>query len=186
MCYTCHNPTYQSIAYDGVLASVMFICFMGLVITSALMLPGYLFFQTKDGKRLSMIKLEFPQRYDKLQDTLLSTSQKAKDVVRFNLRMDFIFMPCLYILMYCLARLIWLHSGLNEWQASLGWICFLPYANWLLDILENTMTFEVLSDPTKKNALFMFIFSTLKWLAGLVYIVYLLAMGVAYLIAISQ
>lgn len=157
---------------DQLLGALMFLLGCGLVLFSAVMKLLYPFLQDKDGKKVSVLKLEWPQKFTELEKMLDSLSPKAKDIIRWSLKLDFIWMAFLYLLMACLAGWVWRCSGTAKWL--LAWSCWLPFITWLFDILENITTLSVLKDPEKTTARAMGTCSLLKWLTAAAYTLFLL------------
>jgi hypothetical protein len=157
---------------DNLLLACIFLLAAGLVIFSAMMGAVIPFMMDANLKKISVLKLEWPQPYAKLTLFLDGLPEKTKDMIKLNLKLDFCWMAFLYLLMICLGSYIWRHSDSCDLLQHI--VCYLPLANWIFDIMENVMTFEVLKDSSPAKARIMGTFSVLKWSAGAVYLLCLL------------
>ncbi len=157
--------------FSNLLIWLTLVCFLGLCVTGFAIIVISRFFLTKAGTRFSIIDFELPLSFTRFKGIIDNTTDNTKDTVRMNLKMDYLFMLFAYLFLffggwYVLQQQQPLLQGSNIYK-----LLWMPFAAWFFDVLENTMALACLEKITKTNARMLFIFSLIKWLLIIVYVV---------------
>src|SRR5215218_1744864 len=151
--------------FSRLLIWLMLVCFLGLCITSwAMMVMSRFFLTGKDketGKirKFSIIDFELPYSFTRFKNIVDHISDKTKDTVRMNLKMDYKFMPFAYLFLFFGGWYIMQRHHLFALNSDYYKILFFPFAAWLMDIVENKLAFACLEKLTKTNSRLLFFVS---------------------------
>jgi hypothetical protein len=139
------------------------------------------FFLTKTGSRFSIMDFELPYSFTKFKGIIDNITDKTKDTVRMNLKMDYYFMLFAYFFLFFAGWYILRHQQNLLQEGNIYNMLWIPFAAWLFDILENKMAFACLEKLTKTNARLLLIFSLIKWLLIAMYTVVMLLIYAGFL-----
>jgi hypothetical protein len=175
-----NNDVFQYSIYitgfSNLLLWLMLICFSGACLTGGLMMVISRFFLDKDGRKFSIMAFELPLSFNKFKTLTGNISIATKDTVRMNLRLDYFFMPFAYLFLLFTGWYLLHRFNCRITVCAYYYILFVPFTAWLFDILENLMAFACLTELTKTKAVLLFIFSLLKWILIIGYLLFLLAL----------
>ncbi len=161
--------------FSQLLLWLMVVCFLGLCITVRPMLVISRFFVTKKHTKFSIMNFKLPYSFTKFKGIIDNISDKTKDTVRMNLKLDYYFMPFAYLFLffsgwYVLQR----HNPYLPEKSSYYWVLWVPCVAWVFDILENKIAHSCIEVVTKAKARSLFFVSLIKWMLVLGYVVFLL------------
>lgn len=157
--------------FSSLLVWLMLLCLLGVCITGWPMLVMSKFFLTKTGSRFSIINFELPFSFSKLKSIIENSTERTKETVRMNLKLDYYFMLFAYLLLFFAGWYV-LHQQQLSFQESKAYkILWVPFIIWLFDILENKTAFASLENLTKTSARLLLVFSIMKWLLVVGYVV---------------
>ncbi len=86
--------------FSRLLLWLMFVCFLGVFISGWAMSVMSRFFLTDKGRKFSIIDFELPYSFKRFKEIIDHISEKTKDTVRMNLKLDYYFMPFAYLLLF--------------------------------------------------------------------------------------
>ena len=155
------------------------VCVIGAVVTTMPMITMSRFFLTEADaisgrvKHFSIIDFELPYSFSRFKNLIGHISEKTKDTVRMSLRMDYYFMPFAYLFLFFGGWYMMQRHHLFALHPDNYKILFLPFAAWLMDIVENKLAFACLANLTKTNSRLLLFASIIKWLLIFGYLVLL-------------
>jgi hypothetical protein len=150
--------------FSSLLLSLILVCFFGLCATAWRMFVISRFFLNKNGSRFSILNFELPYSFTKFKNIIENISDKTKDAVRMNLKLDYFFMPFAYLFLF-FGGLYMLHRQHLLLQDSNAYkILWLPFAAWLFDIMENMLSVLCLEKLTQTKSRLLFFVSLVKWI----------------------
>lgn len=176
---------------DSLLWWLLIVCLFGCLITGGAIIQISTFVTDKNGKRLSLLKLQGLTSAPKLQHHLSPLPQKALHMIRKSLVIDYAFMPFLYLLMAGISCLLLRHAEHFDagWKQVLYILCWLPFVTWLLDILENAFALSIISNcrnefsnMNKSQVVLLSLSSVLKWLISLGWLLLMTVLLILYLV----
>ncbi len=156
--------------FSSLLIWLMLVCFLGLCITGFAMIVISRFFLTKTGSRFSIIDFELPFSFTKFKGIVDNTTDNTKETIRMSLKMDYYFMLFAYSFLFFAGWYVLQQQPLMQ-GSNIYKFLWMPFAAWFFDVLENTTASACLEKLTKTNARLLFIFSLIKWLLIVVYVV---------------
>ncbi len=162
--------------FSRLLLWLMFVCFLGVFISGWAMSVMSRFFLTDKGRKFSIIDFELPYSFKRFKEIIDHISEKTKDTVRMNLKLDYYFMPFAYLLLFFGGWYIMQRHHLLSLHHEYYKILFIPFAAWLFDIIENKMALSCLEKLTQTKSRFLFLASLIKWLLVFGYIIALFIM----------
>jgi hypothetical protein len=168
--------------FSGLLLWLTVVCLLGAAITSLSMMTMSKFFLTDKNaatgrvQKFSIIDFELPYSFSRFKNLIDHISEKTKDTVRMNLRMDYCFMPFIYLFLFFGGWYIMQRHHLFALNPNNYKILFLPFIAWLLDIVENRLAFACLANLTRTASWSLFFVSFAKWLSIFAYLVLLFVM----------
>lgn len=166
---------------------ILFLWLIGTVLTSKLMMVIASLVYEKDergklngdpklvGDRVRLISFSWRYKKDTFIKILETLPAKSVELAKQWFELDFLFMFFLYPFMFFLC--LWLNNNASL-HNNLGLI--LETAKWLtigiflLDVLENWFSLRSIKEQTGTNIFLMRLFSIVKWIAALTYIILLL------------
>jgi len=171
---------------ENILWWIICIAFIGTLITGIMMRQAARFSLTLDGVPVALQKFHRLGKADGVATILQSMSMHSRASMRAGLRMDFLFMPFFYGLIVCLSVLIRWDAGENSnWYEILYALCWLPFAMWLFDLIENLAALSILSAFERKrevsttSALLMAAGNVLKSVTLILWLLVMASYGVA-------
>lgn len=165
--------------FSSLLLWLTILCLLGIFITSWPMMMMSRFFLTErdtdTGKvrKFSIIDFELPYSFRRFRNIVDHISEKTKDTVRMNLKLDFKFMPFAYLFLFFGGWYIMQRHHLFFLNDEVYKILFFPFIAWLMDAVENMLALECLVKLTKTNSRLLFFASTVKWLIIFAYLILL-------------
>lgn len=168
--YTINIPDFGNL-----LLWLILLCFLGCCITLWPMLIMNRFFLRKDGSQFSILLFQLPLSISKFQSLVDNISGRTKDTVRMNLKLDYYFMPFIYLLLlfggwYVLHRQQFSFADSDYYK-----LLFVPLLAWVFDILENKTALASIKSVTKTGTRTLFIVALLKWVLIIGYLLGILA-----------
>ena len=161
--------------FSNLLVWLIFVCFGGLCLSGFPMVVISRFFLTKNGSRFSIMNFELPFSFTKFRDIIEGTTDKTKDTVRLNLKLDYYFMIFAYLLLFFAGWYVLQRQQITLYESGTYRILWLPFIAWLFDVLENKMAFACLETLSQAKARLLLIFSLVKWLLIAGYLVFMAA-----------
>ena len=165
--------------FSRLLIWLMLVCLLGLFVTGWAMMVMGRFFLTEKNKesgrvrKFSIIDFELPYSFTRFKNITDTLSKRTKDTVRMNLKLDYLFMPFLYLFLFFGGWYMMHRHQLFALDNDNYKILFMPFAAWLMDIVENKLAFACLERLTKTNSRLLFFASLIKWLLIFGYLVLL-------------
>lgn len=178
---------------DSLLWWLLIICLMGAIITGSILYQISNFMTDKEGKPVSLIRLQLATNVQSVTRYLSNINIKGLNMVRKNLLVDFAFMPFLYLLMVSISCLSQRHLVDGKWNDLISSLCIVPFAIWLVDVIENIFTLSVITDFIDENSSIkkgqtnmMFVSSAIKWVTGILWFLCMMSYLIAYLVTIPS
>lgn len=156
--------------FSSLLLWLTLLCLLGIFITGWPMMMMSRFFLTEKDKdtgkirKFSIIDFELPFSFTRFKNIIDDISEKTKDIVRMNLKLDYKFMPFAYLFLFFGGWYIMQRHHLFSLNDEYYKILFFPFIAWLMDIVENMLALECLVKLTKTNSRLLFFVSLVKWL----------------------
>ena len=150
--------------FNQVLGWLMVLCGLVTLLTAWMMASVSRFFLTQTGQSFSILSLQLPWSFQQLQSLVGALPPKTKTAIRWQLGIDYWFMPFFYGLLF-FANLYLERSYPALQPTFLAGTLFqwLPMMAWLMDILENKLIVKTLDEPTKTEYYFLLTLASLKW-----------------------
>ena len=160
--------------FSHLLTWLTLLCLFGSALLFFAMNQVRRFFLTKTGATFSLFQIQLPFSHKAFTTLLGHVSPKTKDTVRLHQRLDRYFMtfiyPCLFFGGWYVLHLRQVYKY-DPYAYDLLW---LPLLIWLMDYLENQLVLRCLRSPTVSQSRLLLIFSLLKWLFLISYLVVVL------------
>lgn len=167
--YTINIPDFSNL-----LLWLMFLCFLGCCVTLWPMLIMSKFFLRKDGTRFSILLFQLPLSVSKFKTLVDTITDRTKDTVRMNLKIDYFFMPFAYFLLLFGGWLTLHRQQFSFAESDYYKFLFVPLAAWAFDIMENRMASSCIKSVTTTKARILFVLSLLKWILIIGYLIFLI------------
>lgn len=167
------------IHYPGqILFAGLILCFLGMIITTAIMISISKFFYyrthldasvknnvaiSEGNQHFSIMALELPGK--KFWNIVEGMDQKTKQAVIWQLKVDYFFMPFAYVSLLIAGCFVHLKQGnTNAWFSETYLLAWLPLVAWLFDIIENKLIRLAITSLNKNVKMLILLFSATKWL----------------------
>ena len=174
---------------ESLLWWIICIAFIGALITGIMMLQVARFTLTRAGAPVSQQRFHRVTGAGKTSAILGSMNSNARRSLRSGVKIDYAYMPFFYGLLISLSIIVHRNAGMgNAWDDVLHILCWLPIATWLFDLAEDTSmlsilgTFEKNQEVTGVTTVIMAISSWLRWITGIVWLVIMISLGIAWAI----
>ena len=174
---------------DQLLLWLMLLCLLGFLITGWAMtaMSRFFFYDASEGKEreenlrpFSILQLELPWSYNKFQNITQHMPEKTKDTVRMQLRLDYYFMPFVYLFLFfggCFV--LWCKNNGETALDRYSFLLWIPFIAWLFDIIENKLIASSLVRTTRGKTTALLFFSSIKWIIAILFFIIIL---VAYFV----
>ena len=162
--------------FSNMLLWLMLLCFLGCLVTLWPMLIMSQFFLRKDGTRFSILLFQLPLSISKFQSLVNDINGNTKDTVRMNLKLDYYFMPFMYLLLLFTGWYV-LHQQFVFGESDYYYLLFAPLIAWVFDILENKIAYSSIKSVTKTKTRVLFMVALLKWLLIIAYLLLIVAIS---------
>jgi hypothetical protein len=173
-----HNP-------GQLLVAGLVLCFIGITLTTAFMSAISRFFYYKlPAKEKSENSISEPPKYarfsimdiqlrrQKIWKIIQGMDEKTKQAVKWQLQVDYYFMPFAYLFIVFTGLLAhWKNELSADRFDQLYLLVWLPLVAWLFDIIENNLVADALTSQEKSNKGYIFIISMTKWLIAILCLV---------------
>jgi hypothetical protein len=169
-----HNP-------GQLLLAGLVLCFIGMILTTAIMsaISGFFYYKLplkgKPGNsisnppryaRFSIMDIQLRRR--KIWEIIQGMDAKTKEAVKWQLQVDYYFMPFAYLFILFTGMLAHLKNNLaGDLFDQLYLIIWLPLVAWVFDIIENNLLAAALTSQEKSGKGYIFIISRIKWLIAI-------------------
>lgn len=99
-----------------------------------------IFATDKDGAHVKLQRLHRTGNTDRMKLRLDNLTVQARNSLQKQLTIDFIYMPFMYLMMICLSLfVVRITCSCSPWTPVLWWLCWIPFAIWIFDLLENLL-----------------------------------------------
>jgi len=175
---------------ENILWWAISILFIGAGITSVIMHQAARFTLDMSARPVSTQAFHRLFSKHKIAGLLNHIDMNARTSLARGLRIDFAFMPCLYGLMIAISLLVLRNSGMtSNWDLVLEVLCLLPLGTWLMDVLENIFSLQIIKIFNKGNTVsgtnswLMGISSILKWSSGIIWLLIMCCLLITRIVA---
>ncbi len=124
-------------------------------------------------RKFSILDFELPYSFTRFTKIMNNLSDKTKDTVRMNLKLDYYFMPFAYLFLFFGGWYIMQRHHLFSLNSEYYKILYMPLAAWVMDIVENKLAFACLENGTKTNSRLLLFVSLIKWVLIFGYLILL-------------
>jgi hypothetical protein len=163
--------------FSSLLLWLMLLCFLGCCVTLWPMLVMSRFFLRKDGTRFSILLFQLPFSISKFQSLVNNITGRTKDTVRMNLKLDYYFMPFVYLLLLFGGWYVLHLQQFSFAESNYYKLLFLPLLAWVFDILENKTALASIKLVTKTKTRTLFVFALIKWILIIGYLGFMVAIA---------
>lgn len=130
--------------------------------------------ETDGFSKFSIMQLELPWSSTKFQDIISGMSTQTKDTVRMQLHADNYFMPFMYLfLFFCGCYMILCYNTNDMAGGPSGYILWVPFIAWLLDIVENRLIDAAITSGNRLSVQIL-ITALLKFTVAIIFFLYAL------------
>jgi hypothetical protein len=163
---------------QNILLWIIIIGAAGTIVTGNIQVVISRFYTDRNGAPFTGMQMEFCFSLEQYRSLIARMDDKMKGSVRNTLKVDYLFMFFLYGMMIALA--IYLPLALPDhitdtWQHVFHAMIWITVVVWIFDILENILTAKNLTAFKHVRAFFQLVCTLIKWLAGVVYLLWLLS-----------